>query len=55
MWVIRGTATAVLLALSANLPAASKAELETRIQQLERKLDSRGLVGMHEQITALQR
>ena len=55
MWVIRGTATAVLLALSANLPAASNAELETRLRQLERKLDSRGLVDMHAQLTALQR
>ncbi len=55
MWVTRGYLTAVLLALSVEVPAASKAELESRIQQLERKLDSRSLVNMHEQLTALQR
>jgi tol-pal system protein YbgF len=44
-----------LLALSAEVPAVSKADLEARIQKLERKLDSRSLVNMHEQVTALQR
>jgi tol-pal system protein YbgF len=55
MWVTRGAATVILLALSVEVPAASNSELEARIQQLERKLDSRSLVNMHEQVTALQR
>ncbi len=45
----------VLLTLGANASAASKAELEARIVQLERKLDSRGLVDMFNQLTELQR
>ncbi len=45
----------LLLALAGNAPAASKAELEARIVQLERKLDSRGLVDMFNQLTELQR
>lgn len=44
-----------LLAVSTGGFAASKAELEARIVQLERKLDSRSLVNMLEQVTALQR
>ena len=55
MWVTRTALALSLLALGANAPAASKAELEARIQQLERKLDSRGLVELSGQISALQR
>ncbi len=55
MSVTKSSVTAVLLVLSANVPAASDTKLEARIQQLERKLDSRGLVNMHGQVTALQR
>lgn len=45
----------VLLAVSGSASAVSKAELETRIVQLERKLDSRSLVNLLDQVTALQR
>jgi len=55
MWVTRSALALSLLALGANAPAASKAELEARIQQLERKLDSRGLVELMQQVTTLQR
>ena len=44
----------ILLALGANASAASKAELEARIEQLERKLDSRSLMDMLDQLTQLQ-
>ena len=43
-----------MLAVGANASAASRAELEARIEQLERKLDSRSLVDMLNQITTLQ-
>lgn len=46
---------ACLLAVSGTGFAVSKNELEARIVQLERKLDSRSLVNMLEQVTALQR
>ena len=55
MWVTRTALALSLLALGANAPAASKAELEARIQQLERKLDSRGLVELLDQVSTLQR
>ncbi|VAW81231.1 TPR repeat containing exported protein; Putative periplasmic protein contains a protein prenylyltransferase domain [hydrothermal vent metagenome] len=55
MSVTKNGVTAVLLALSANVPAAGNADLGTRVQQLERKLDSRGLMDMQGQVTALQR
>ncbi|HHJ15341.1 MAG TPA: tol-pal system protein YbgF [Gammaproteobacteria bacterium] len=55
MWVTRSALALSLLALGANAPAASKAELEARIQQLERKLDSRSLVELMDQVSALQR
>ena len=56
MWAVRQVALfASLLAFSSAGLAVSKAELEARIVQLERKLDSRGLVNMLEQVTALQR
>ncbi|MCO6414283.1 MAG: tol-pal system protein YbgF [Thiogranum sp.] len=44
-----------LMAVGANAPAASKAELEERIVQLERKLDSRGLVDLMTQMQTIQR
>lgn len=45
----------ILLAAGANAPAASKADMEARITQLERKLDSRSLVDMLSQVSELQR
>ena len=45
----------LLLTVSAGASAVSKAELEKRIVQLERKLDSRSLVNLLDQVTALQR
>jgi tol-pal system protein YbgF len=55
---MRGTREAalllVMLAVGANASAASKAELEARIEQLERKLDSRSLMDMLNQVTTLQ-
>ena len=55
MWATRTALALVLLAAGTSVSAVSKSELENRIQQLERKLDSRSLVNMHEQVTALQR
>jgi tol-pal system protein YbgF len=55
MWSTRSAWLAALLAVSASASAASDAELEARIQQLERKLESRSLVDMLEQVTVLQR
>lgn len=54
MWGAR-PAVALLLLVSMPALAVSKAELEARIQQLERKLDSQGLVQLLEQVEALQR
>ncbi len=55
MRATRGAALLLsMLAVGANASAASKAELEARIEQLERKLDSRSLVDMLNQITTLQ-
>jgi len=54
MWVTRGILVAGLL-FAAPAWSVSKAELETRIQQLERKLDSRGLVELFEQVSSLQK
>jgi tol-pal system protein YbgF len=51
----RASLLLVLLGVAANAPAASKSELEARIVQLERKLDSRSLVDMLEQVGELQR
>jgi tol-pal system protein YbgF len=50
----RNTLFVMLLAVSANASAVSKAELEARLEQLERKLDSRSLVNLLDQVTALQ-
>jgi len=54
MWVTRGLlVTGLLCAVPAW--SAGKAELEVRVQQLERKLDSRGLVELFEQVSTLQK
>jgi len=55
MWVTRPILLICALAAGANASAVSKGELETRINQLERKLDSRGLVGLLEQVSNLQK
>jgi len=55
MWVTRPALLICLLVVGANASAVSKGELETRIKQLERKLDSRGLVDLLEQVSNLQR
>ncbi len=54
MWVTRPVLLICLLVVGANASAISKGELETRIKQLERKLDSRGLVDLLEQVSSLQ-
>jgi tol-pal system protein YbgF len=54
MWVTRPALLICLLAVGANASAVSKGELETRIKQLERKLDSRSLVDLLEQVSNLQ-
>ncbi|HED51967.1 MAG TPA: tol-pal system protein YbgF [Gammaproteobacteria bacterium] len=54
MWATRSVLVIGLL-LTAPVWSASKAELETRIQQLERKLDSRGLMEMFDQVSTLQK
>lgn len=55
MWATRAALALALLAVATAVPAVSKSELENRIVQLERKLDSRSLVDLMEQIKALQR
>jgi len=55
MSVSRTALALALLAVSAGASAASNSELDARLQQLERKLESRSLVDMLEQVTALQR
>lgn len=56
---MRGTKEAalflLLLTVGANASAASKAELEARLEQVERKLDSRSLMDLLNQLTSLQR
>lgn len=54
MWVTRLVLLLSLLTAGANASAVSKGELETRINQLERKLDSRGLVDLLDQVSKLQ-
>ncbi len=54
MWGTRPVLLICLLLVGANASAVSKGELETRIKQLERKLDSRGLVDLLEQVSNLQ-
>ncbi len=55
MWVTRALLVAGLLGGVAPAWSASKAELEARVQQLERKLDSRALYELFEQVSALQK
>jgi len=55
MWATRPVLLICLLVAGANASAVSKGELETRIKQLERKLDSRSLVDLLEQVSNLQR
>ena len=55
MWVTRTILMICLLAVGASASAASRAELEERVVQIERKLDSRGLVDLMEQMKVLQR
>jgi len=55
MWVTRSVLLICLLVAGANASAVSKGELETRIKQLERKLESRGLLDLLEQVSNLQR
>ncbi len=55
MWATRPALLICLLVVGANASAVSKGELEKRINQLERKLDSRGLVDLLEQVSGLQR
>jgi tol-pal system protein YbgF len=55
MWATRAALLACLLAVGVNAPAASRAEVEARLDQLERKLDSRGLVDLMEQVKTMQR
>lgn len=54
MWATRAALLVCLLAVGVNASAASRAEVEARLQQLERKLDSRGLVDLMEQLKAMQ-
>jgi tol-pal system protein YbgF len=55
MWVTRSVLVASLLLAAPAAWSISKSELETRIQQLERKLDSRGLVELLDQVSTLQK
>jgi len=55
MWATRTALALVLLAVGTSVSAVSKSELESRVQQLERKLDSRSLVDLMDQVKALQR
>ncbi len=54
MWAARLPVVLLLLSAAPAL-AASRAELEARIQTLERKLDSQALVQLLEQVESLQR
>lgn len=55
MWATRAALALVLLTAGASVWAVSKSELEDRIQRLERRLDSRSLIDLLEQVKALQR
>jgi len=54
MWVTRSVLVVSLL-FAAPAWSVSKAELETRIQQLERKLESRGLMELFDRVSVLQK
>ncbi len=55
MWPTKAALALCLLSFAVTASAASKRELEERIQQLERRLDSRSLVNLMEQVSSLQR
>jgi len=55
MWLTKTALAVSLLVYGSTASAVSKDELETRVQQLERRLDSRSLVSLMEQVSALQR
>lgn len=55
MWLTRTALVFCLLVYGSLASAISKDELEARVQQLERRLDSRGLVSLMEQLAVLQR
>ena len=55
MWHSKTALAVCLLAFGSTVAAVSKDELEARIQKLERRLDSRSLVSLMEQVSALQR
>ena len=55
MWLTKTALAVCLLVYGSTASAVSKDELESRVQQLERRLDSRSLVTLMEQVSALQR
>ena len=55
MWPTKTALLVCVLVYGSTASAASKDELDTRIQKLERRLDSRSLVSLMEQVSALQR
>ncbi|MEA2078670.1 MAG: tol-pal system protein YbgF [Pseudomonadota bacterium] len=55
MWLTKAALAVCLLAFGSTALAVSKADLESRIQQLERRLDSRSLISLMEQVSSLQR
>ncbi len=55
MWLTKTALLVCLLVYGSTASAVSKDELEARVQQLERRLDSRSLVSLMEQVSALQR
>ena len=55
MWQTRTALALSLLVFASTAPAVSKRELEVRIQQLERRLESGSLVNLMEQVSSLQR
>jgi tol-pal system protein YbgF len=55
MWLTKTALAVSLLVYGSTASAVSKDELESRVQQLERRLDSRSLVSLMEQVSALER
>jgi len=55
MWRTKTALAVCLLVYGSTASAVSKDELEVRVQKLERRLDSRSLVSLMEQVSALQR
>lgn len=55
MWRTKTALAVGLLVYGSAASAVSKDELEARVQKLERRLDSRSLVSLMEQVSALQR